>query len=108
MHMALPLGGPSPVPAPDGGLFDYLIRPREQDLRDHDAECLGGFQINDEIKLARLLNWKICRFFPFENPPDIGGGAPIRVGKIAAVANQTAADNIVSPRIDCRHALLRH
>jgi hypothetical protein len=48
-------------------LLDDLIRPRQQRRREREAECLGGLQINDELELRRLLDWKVGGLGAFQN-----------------------------------------
>jgi hypothetical protein len=43
-------------------LFAHLmtfIRPRQYTRRNRQADLLGGFQIDNELELLRLLNWQI-------------------------------------------------
>jgi len=40
-------------------LLDHFIRPRQHIRRNRQADLVGGFQINDQLKLYRLLNRKI-------------------------------------------------
>ena len=42
--------------APDGSLFDHLVRACEQRSRYFEAECLCGLEINDEFELGGLLD----------------------------------------------------
>jgi hypothetical protein len=37
-------------------LFDHLVGGDKQSLRHGDAERFGGFQINDQLELGRLLH----------------------------------------------------
>src|SRR5258708_16523721 len=37
-------------------LFDHLIRPQQERLRNREPECLGGLEVDDEIELGGLLN----------------------------------------------------
>ena len=53
--------------------FDHLIGATEQRKRYDKAECLSGFQIDDQIDLSDLLNWKISWLLPLENPPSAPG-----------------------------------
>jgi hypothetical protein len=52
-------------------LFDNLIGAAKQRKRYGKAECLSGLQTDDEIDPSDLLNWKISRLLPFENPADV-------------------------------------
>ena len=53
------------------GLFDHVVGATKQRKRYIEAEALGGFQINDQFDLGGLLNWKVGRLFPLENPADV-------------------------------------
>ena len=53
------------------GLFDHVVGATKQRKRYVEAEALGGFQINDQFDLGGLLNWKVGRLFPLENPTDV-------------------------------------
>jgi hypothetical protein len=52
-------------------LFDHLVGAAKQRKRYGKADGLGGFQIDDELDLGCLLDWKIGRFFPFKNPAGV-------------------------------------
>lgn len=41
---------------------NYPVRPRQHIRRDRQADLLGGFEVDDEFKLDRLLDGKISRF----------------------------------------------
>jgi hypothetical protein len=41
------------------GLCDHLVRPRQHRLRDRQAKCLGGLEIDDEFELSGLLDGEI-------------------------------------------------
>src|SRR5262249_49860096 len=56
-------------------LPDHLIRPRQYVRRNGEADLLRGFEIYDELKLRRLLYWKIPRLCAFEDLIDISGSA---------------------------------
>jgi len=42
-------------------LFDHLVGAGEQGCRYIDAKRLGSSQVDNEIELRRLLNWKVGR-----------------------------------------------
>jgi hypothetical protein len=46
-------------------LFDHLIGKREQRRRHGNAECLCGCEVNDEVKLRRLLDRDVGRLLAF-------------------------------------------
>src|SRR2546425_5998904 len=52
-------------------LLDHLISPREQRRRHGKAECLGGFDVDDQLDLRRLLNWKVGRFLATQDSRSI-------------------------------------
>jgi hypothetical protein len=45
-------------------LFDHQIGAAKQRKRYRKAEGLCGFQVNDQLDLGGLLNWKIGWLFP--------------------------------------------
>ena len=45
--------------------FDHLIRPVEHGLRNRQADLLRGLEIDDELKLRRLLKGKSAGLAPF-------------------------------------------
>src|SRR5262249_10860666 len=56
--------------------FDHLVGTCKQRRRHFEAERLCGDQINDKLKLRRLLDWYIAGFCPAKNFIDIIGRAP--------------------------------
>ena len=47
--------------------LDHLVRPRQHVRRNRQADLLGGFEIDDQLKLRRLLDGKIGRLGAFED-----------------------------------------
>ena len=48
-------------------LFDHKVGAAKRRKRYGKAEGLGGFQIDDQLDLGGLLNWKIGWLFTIEN-----------------------------------------
>ena len=48
-------------------LLDDLIRPCLQRRRDREAEGLGGIEVDDQVKLGRLLDREIARICTSED-----------------------------------------
>jgi hypothetical protein len=57
-----------------GSLLDHLVGDREQRRGDCDAKCLGGLEVDREVKLGRHLYGQIGRLFAPQNAVHIEGG----------------------------------
>ncbi len=53
----VPLFSCSLLLAPRSLLFNDLVRPKQNGLWNCDTDLLGCFQIDEQRKLSRLLNW---------------------------------------------------
>ena len=83
-------------------LYD-LIRPKQQRRRDREAEELGGLEIKDQLELRGLLHGELSGLRTFQNPSDIDACLAVSLGKICAVANQTARIDVRTQRIHRGH-----
>jgi hypothetical protein len=59
--------------------FNHLVGAQQERLRNGQAECLGGREIDDEIEFGGLLDRKIARLGATQNLVDILGRTPERV-----------------------------
>src|SRR4030095_3637905 len=76
-------------------LLDHPVCPRQHCARNREADLLGSYQVNHELKLRGLLDWQLGGLGAFENFVYVGGRAPEQVRKIHSVKHQTARfDNL--------------
>ena len=68
--------------------LEHLIRPRQHVRRNCQADLLGGFQIDDELKFRRLLDRQVGWLCSFENLVDIDGGAPVQFCNVWPIGHQ--------------------
>src|SRR2546422_952071 len=71
-------------------LLDDLVRPLEQRLRDRQAECFGGLEVDDQLELRGLLDREVGGFGTPEDLVHIDGAAPDELAVIRAVAHPCA------------------
>jgi hypothetical protein len=61
---------------------DRQIGAGEERLGDHEAERFGGLEVDDQLELGGLLNWKIRGLHALEDLVDVVGGTAKQVGEI--------------------------
>src|SRR5262245_50256187 len=74
----------------DVSFLDHLIGPPKERRRDCKAERLGRLEVDHELKLCWLLDWKFAGFGAPENLVYVGGGAPVQFRDIRTVRHQAA------------------
>jgi hypothetical protein len=60
-----------------GALFDHFVGAQQNRLRQRNAECLGGSQIDHQLELGGLLDRQIPRLCSAQNPANIIRKYPI-------------------------------
>ena len=70
--------------------------------RDREAERLGGGQVDDQIKLGRLLDRQVARLCSAQNIVDVIGSTSEQVRKIRSIGHQTSRIDVLARAIDRR------
>src|SRR5262245_32348374 len=71
-------------------LTNNLVGPRQHIRRNRQADLLGSFEIDHQLKFRWLLNRNVGGFCAFEHLIHEGGGAPVCVRIVSAVRDQSA------------------
>src|SRR5262245_31651701 len=74
-------------------LFEHLVGPINQRVRNVEAHRLGGLEADNQLDLAWLLYWKIARLPALQYFVHVAGRAAKQVGKSRAVGGKTARRN---------------
>src|SRR5258707_5303434 len=75
--------------------------------RDGKGERLRGLEIDDQIPFLRKHDRQILRLGPVKDTARISADFPIRILKAGRIAQQTAREDIVAPRINSRKRVPR-
>src|SRR5947208_1978904 len=86
--------------------LDHLIRPHQYIGRNGQADLFGSFQVDDELKLRRLLHWEISWLCPFQDLIHVSSGATEQVGSVSAIVHETAGFRIFRLWINRREPAL--
>jgi len=68
-------------------LFDHLVGEREQPVRNCQAQRLGGFEVEHQLKLDWLHDWQVGWLLAFENATHIEADLTERVCHTGVVAH---------------------
>jgi PAS domain-containing protein len=60
-------------------LLDHLIGPLQERRRDRQAEGFGGFEVDDQFDLGRLLDWQVGGFGALQDLVDEDGSTPLEI-----------------------------
>jgi hypothetical protein len=71
-------------------LFDHNVGEGEHGRGHGEANRLGGFQIDRQVELYRILYRQVCGFLAFQDAVDITCGLPVLVDGIGTVGDQPA------------------
>src|SRR5262245_52807031 len=102
-------GDVAEVPLPDSCsaanryLFDHLVGSTEQREWDGNAKRVGGFQIEDQLGLHRLLDRQIGWLLALENTASIDAALMVRVRKAVSIADQAACHDVLAKWVHRGH-----
>ena len=77
--------------AATASLFDHFVRCHKQRLRHFEAECLRGFEVDDQLKLSRLHDRQVRWLRTVENATDRDARLVLLIDRAGAVADQAAS-----------------
>ena len=70
--------------------LDHFVRPRQHVLRNRQTNLLCRFQIDDQLKLCRLLDGEIGGLAAFQDFVQVCSYAPVAVSEVCAVVHEPA------------------
>src|SRR6185295_5631688 len=85
---------------------DHLIRSLDERRRDRQAEGLGGFEVDDQLELRRLLDWEVRGLRALEDLVHIGGRSPKRISEARSIGHEAPDIDEIPRRVHGRQAML--
>src|SRR5262245_61118760 len=86
--------------------MDDVIGSQEQRLRDGEAECLGGLEVDDQLKLRGLLDGQIGGLGPFQNLAYHLGGFLPHGSQAGPVRDETPSFYLLAPLVNGGQSIL--
>src|SRR5215813_8269790 len=86
--------------------FDHLLGAGDQHRRHSQAELPGSFEVDEEVKPSRLLDWQVGGLGPPENPSGVDAGLAIGIRQASAVTHETARLREVNKRVNARDSIV--
>src|SRR5215831_7517826 len=71
------------------------------------AERAGSLEVDEQVKLGRLLDWQVGGLGPLENPSGVDAGLAIGIRQASSVTDETARLREVNKRVDARDSIAR-
>ena len=81
--------------------LDHPIRPCQHIWWNHEADLLGRFQVDDQLKLYRLLDGKVGRFCALQNFVDVSSGPAEQLWEARAVRHKPTGFDVLREAIHC-------
>ena len=82
-------------------LFDYLIGPQQQCLRDCESERFGGLEVDHQLEFRGLLNGEIGGLGALEDLVHVDRSTPLHLECIYSIGHESTWLNKYPELIDC-------
>jgi hypothetical protein len=89
-------------------LFNHLVCPQHQRVRNRQAERFRGPHVDDQLKLGRLLDREITWLRSLENLIHVAGSPAEHVDEVGGIHDQPASLDEWRPSVDRWEPMPRH